>query len=233
MKIISKFHDYYDTVSVHGVSDVYYQRAESKIPYSGHLNELLYRMRYWHNTEFFSPCFVLFCGKVHAMIRIKPGVHHVYPTPEPFYLTCFEDWERYESKRKNEMVDGKYPIWNDWPKGRWYSEDFIKVTKAGWGEILSNAATFDCTELLRSVKAPVALLESNYRGDTYQLTINPQLKAFGFQKMKGPFEAYQEIDSFISGVLGTSGPQPIETSNINRLEAKGFDRITSFRKMKR
>lgn len=64
MKIISKFHDYYDTVSVHGVSDVYYQRAESKIPYSGHLNELLYRMRYWHNAEFsrrVSCCSVVKC----------------------------------------------------------------------------------------------------------------------------------------------------------------------------
>lgn len=233
MKIISKFHDYYDTASAHGVSDVYYQRTESKQQYSGPLGELLHRMRYWHTTQYFTPAFILFCGKVFPMVRIDPGNPYVYPRPDAFYLTCLEDWGRYEQKQRDERALDKWAIWNEWPKARFQREGFIPCTKEGWQEILTLCERFDSTEVLRSVQAPIALLETNYRGDTYHLSINPQLKGFGFQKVRGPFEAYQEIDSFISGVLGTSGRPVAETSSIHRLEAHGFDKVTSFRNMKR
>lgn len=232
MKIISKFHDYYDTASAHGVSDVYFQRAESHQTYKGPLIDLMIRLRYWDSTQFFTPCFVLFCGKVYPMIRIKPGNPYVFPAPEPFYLTCLEDWDRYEAKQRDERAADKWAIWNDWPRPRYRNDSYYDVSKQGWAEILEAAKAIDCTEELRALNAPVAMLESTYR-NAFQLTVNPRLATYGFQKVKSPFEAYQEIDSFLSGVLGSNRNPPIDITDIQRLENHGFDKVRSFRKMKR
>lgn len=233
MKIISKFHDYYDTASAHGVSDVYFQRAESQQPYGGRLADILRRMRYWNSTQYFSPCLVLFCGKVYPMVKIKPGNPYVFPAPEPFYLTCLEDWGRYEAKQRDERAADKWAIWNDWPRPRYRNPEYFDVSKQAWSEILEAAKVIDCTEELRALNAPIAFLECSYDGGKFRLTINARLSPFGFQKVKGPFEAYQEIDSFLSGVIGTNNNPPDNITDIQKIHNHGFDKVTSFRKMKR
>ena len=62
---------------------------------------------------------------------------------------------------------------------------------------------------------------------------NPWLKAIGFQKVKDAFTAYQELDSYIFGVLGVDANPIVQTSDKDRLVAHGFDNRVSFRNMKR
>ena len=51
-------------------------------------------------------------------------------------------------------------------------------------------------------------------------------------KYLDPYMTYQELEQFISGILGGNSPKMIEISDKDRLESHGFDNVTSFRKSK-
>jgi hypothetical protein len=51
---------------------------------------------------------------------------------------------------------------------------------------------------------------------------NPELKKVGFMKVKDPFAAYQELDMFISGVMGGRSPVMVEISDKDMKDKKGF-----------
>jgi hypothetical protein len=65
-----------------------------------------------------------------------------------------------------------------------------------------------------------------------QLVINPRLKRWEFQKVLDPFSAYQELDMWMSGVLSYPQNIMIEVSNESKIEKGGFDRKISFRHRK-
>jgi hypothetical protein len=56
------------------------------------------------------------------------------------------------------------------------------------------------------------------------------LKDIEFQRVLDPFTAYQELDQWISGVLGQN-PEPDEVSDKVKIQQHGFD-SWSFRKHK-
>jgi len=60
--------------------------------------------------------------------------------------------------------------------------------------------------------------------------LNPCLKTFQFYKMFNPFSAFQEIQMFISGVLGNKEKDTVGVSDKDLLLSKGFDSKYSFRK---
>lgn len=62
------------------------------------------------------------------------------------------------------------------------------------------------------------------------LWITPQLKEFGFQKMMDPFTAYQEIEMFLSGILGMNDPETVHIDDKHMAQQKGFD-DWSFKKL--
>lgn len=62
--------------------------------------------------------------------------------------------------------------------------------------------------------------------------INPNLNDYQFYKMADVFSAFQSIQSYISGVLGTQENQIIEIDNKSKILKGGFDLKTSFRKDK-
>jgi hypothetical protein len=63
-------------------------------------------------------------------------------------------------------------------------------------------------------------------------TLNPKLSDLKFYQYKDAYSAFQDIQSYISGVLGID-PQPtIELSDKSKIIKAGFDPKTSFRKGK-
>ena len=83
----------------------------------------------------------------------------------------------------------------------------------------------------RHYASPILLLETEYVQDCGpRLTVNPVLKNYGFQRIMDPFTAFQEIQMFISGVLGSPEKETATISDVHRLEAAGFDKKWSFRK---
>jgi hypothetical protein len=65
-----------------------------------------------------------------------------------------------------------------------------------------------------------------------KFTINPNLAAFRFFKYKDAFTTFQEIQSYLSGVLGSPEADTIEVSDRSKIVKAGFDLKTSFRKRK-
>lgn len=61
--------------------------------------------------------------------------------------------------------------------------------------------------------------------------VNPKLSEYNFEKIKEPYIAAQEVYNYISGVLSCVCTPETNFTDKDILTAKGFDPITSFRKM--
>jgi hypothetical protein len=80
-------------------------------------------------------------------------------------------------------------------------------------------------------KTPIFIIRKADRGyDDDVIEINCQLKPFEFYRIYDPYSAFQEIQMYISGVLGIGQPQLIQIGNKEMIQKKGFDKW-SFRKM--
>jgi hypothetical protein len=62
--------------------------------------------------------------------------------------------------------------------------------------------------------------------------LNPSLSELKFYQHKDPYSTFQEIQSYISGILGITTPETIELSDKSKILKAGFDPKTSFRKGK-
>lgn len=63
-------------------------------------------------------------------------------------------------------------------------------------------------------------------------TLNPKLSELKFYQYKDTYSAFQEIQSYISGVLGVDPTPTIALSDKSKIIKAGFDPKTSFRKGK-
>ena len=63
-----------------------------------------------------------------------------------------------------------------------------------------------------------------------EIAVNNNLSQLNFQSVVYPVQAFQEIQMFISGVLGVGEKPMIEISNNDKIVSQGFDLKTSFRK---
>ncbi|EBX1873562.1 hypothetical protein DRD23_08615 [Salmonella enterica subsp. enterica serovar Enteritidis] len=239
MKILSKVHDYYDSAAAYGVSDQYWKR-QNDITYrkDPDLEDILRRASCWGGT----PTIIMFCGKAYAVISLQgPG----WP-PEIFLVTKPEDFDAY---RRIYEAGLKPPYPGKWPQldpqpSRWRSRD--SYADQGFQAFMDDVAKLDCEKYHREYNAPILHISSVSRDcqSSYQdnsgrhrrkvtVQTNPWLKAIGFQKVKDAFTAYQELDSYIFGVLGVDANPIVQTSDKDRLVAHGFDNRVSFRNMKR
>lgn len=239
MKIISKFHDYYDSAAAYGVSDQYWKRQNDitfrKDP---DLEDILRRAAYWGGT----PTILMFCGRAYAVIHLQgPG----WP-PEIFLVTKPEDFDTYRgiyTAGLNPPYPGKWPELDPRPS-RWRSRD--TYGDFDFQAFMDDVSKLECEKYHREYNAPILHFtfvsmdqQTSYRDSTgrYRRMVtvqtNPGLKLIGFQKVKDAFTAYQELDSYIFGVLGVDANPTVEVSDVHRLEGHGFDKRTSFRNMKR
>ena len=67
---------------------------------------------------------------------------------------------------------------------------------------------------------------------SYTLVKNPILKNINFARKYNPYEVFQKLEQFISGVLGGQSPKMVEIEDVYRIQAHGFDKKISFRKRK-
>ena len=95
--------------------------------------------------------------------------------------------------------------------------------------------------LFQQFKTPlfhVPLISSEHytpqRLETLQatFTLNPNLKDLQFQKYKDAYSTFQDIQSYISGILGITTPETLELSDKSKILKAGFDPKISFRKGK-
>jgi hypothetical protein len=111
-----------------------------------------------------------------------------------------------------------------------------------WGNIEENVnkiKNFNAVQLFRDLKTPVFIydgdynrikIEKNYRRNNTKFIINPLLKDYEFYKMFNTFQAFQEIQMFLSGVLGSGEKEIIDVADKYKITQHGFDYKWSFRR---
>jgi len=218
MRIISRYHDYYD--SVMGVAfdeDILYKRKETD-PVFTPVNES-------HRGNYFEVTFFCIAGKVYPMYKLfyqnldllgmkapytldhRYNTHYYFRDKEAI-LKCFRKKGMDDKWLRKELIDGSTS---------WYSsvDQYIDIVTPQIAA-LSTAPVFK-------------VFKSKY--STHYIVENPCLKNSYFQSVLPPFEIYQELVMYIGGMANAQYP-PVEiVDDIVKRDKAGFDNI-SFKNIK-
>lgn len=212
MLIVAKLKDYYDSaLGVGGVDKTcVFQRKESKIKDVNPFKKFLPKHITSTVTETTCTMFVVgFCGKLYV------GAHFAN-TPQPLLKNKFKAFCVYGKEAIEKVL-----------KERELKERniYYYLTTAKIPKIIRELDNKSNLDLFFEYKVPIFTFGT-------KLMLNPRLKRFEFYKVFDSYRAFQEIHMFLSGVLGNTEKETVNISNIDRLEAHGFDKKTSFRKEK-
>ncbi|MDR3692638.1 MAG: hypothetical protein P4L46_24875 [Fimbriimonas sp.] len=236
MRIISKFHDFYDSAAGFGLDpERIYRRTPSRVEietrfWSGSSDVLPYPWipRYRGLPEPARSVTLGFCGRFYPLwIDSSTAI-------APEALTS-ESGERFWLSQDDalaklrDLVDAVEYV-------RGYQERFLaRARKIVEHDRRVLESPLD-SKLFRDLKCP-ALVLFGHGGSgfspmhTVEIIRNPRLTSFGFEKILDPFAAYQAIATFLSNDLVEGDPAP-ETVGGDEVIArsKGFDDM-SFRTM--
>lgn len=245
MYIISKFSDYYDSACAFGIDKtIMYKRkmltgaiTYITVPYhhgnGGRAYELPEQLMNKYNDMYLSrhrnysinPFIIGFCGKYYPGYRMKyeNNISRVcWNTPDiiSFFLRYkLEDEYKSFVKRRSskEISNGRY-----WRHGNMWAQD-IETT---WSDPIPN----DDSEF-HKYKSPIILYQHSREpgNNNFERTLNPELKVFDFARKQDPFTAFQELQMYISGVLGCNENEMVQISDEDMRDAKGHDNM-SFKK---
>lgn len=121
-----------------------------------------------------------------------------------------------------------------------YDLDEIKklIEHKSWNlhldDIVNDILNYNAIDIFRRYNTPIFIYDydyyfSEYRSVVPRFYINPRLKDFEFYKVFDTFTAFQEIQMFISGVLGSGEKEITEVEDKHKISQHGFDKW-SFRK---
>jgi hypothetical protein len=226
MLIRSKFHDYYDTVASSGVDhETLYIRTTSivriprveELPYDYEFESRVKRLRVTLNLRT-KVIFTLvgFCGKVYpcAKVEIKrreePSV-----LLETHFCYSFEDLTQLCDLLNHEILFESIHRWSRHAdQSKFFEADYSKWLPA-----------------FHAHRAPAFLIHetSEDHKRVWQFVVNPNLGLLRFQSVKDPYSAFQEIYSFISGVLGTTENRMMTISDKEMAKKRGHDHKYSFK----
>lgn len=222
MLIISDFHDYYDSAIGFGGIDksVVYNRkqiiaSESSdvvlkylnVGSSKHFNIIPIKIRDNKNVEFYKIYIIGFCGKLYMCIEIG-------------YLDNKTEFIYDQDRIKTLFCDDLFLMKN-------------KTTTSLIDELFKRIANYNDLTIFRKYKASsfsISLCYYNSRKYSFQnrnkseLIINPLLQKMKFQTIFEPFTAFQEIEMFLGGVIGSNENNIIEIEDKYRIESHGFDK---------
>jgi hypothetical protein len=227
MKIISSFHDYYDSVARAGIDStiIYFRTTEeldvlpkdkavvaleaSKKIHEGlpaYTRSVCSRQINQFTTYAYYPIYILFCGKIRVTFAAmdnrfayRPGKRiEEYVIPERM-LTIATSYDEVNPRRLRYTHSAK---------------ERFKFFMEADGKPVN----------MVPLQAPVMVME------LARYIINPCLKDYQFHKIVDPYTAFQELQMYISGVLSTGDKNPQKPiSDELKAQSKGFDEW-SFRK---
>jgi hypothetical protein len=248
MRIVSKFHDFYDSASIHGIDKECIYRRETvvheatRIP-AGHSEQPDFRNGFpewarvpWQESFVQGPAgkdvlrevewFVVgFCGK------FFPGAALMYSIRKPEFF--YDPKVLADRIQEIGLTDrNRYYAASRYDAGRaWDLNTAILGGKAS--EAFFNPATWEKLHtLFVRFDTPVFALTAGYPESRRRpcLIVNPVLTKFGFQSVRSATEAFQDIHQYRSGVLGAPARPMVEIADKYKAAAKGHDGEYSFRK---
>lgn len=223
MKLISDFHDYYDVTIKYGyfdASDVPFIRKTLR--YNDYNNSPTVIKKLWDNIGDRAPSnyylrgfaticrfFIVFCGKLYPVVCVLPDG----PPATSFFYTFDElyDYINKEREKKKNLIYNEKEFYNG------YRQHF-ESTKIDRDFLIENKV---------SIASLVAY--TNINADE-ELLINPNLKQFHFYKVLDVFQAYQELEQWVSGCLAYPPNFMVEIEDKYKISAHGFDVKYGFRK---
>jgi hypothetical protein len=227
MRIINGKHgqrDYYDGVQAmfaHERDIVYIRNEQMEVPPeeqnnspfgisfdSFHLSNQLGKSLYQELGA------VHFCGKCYPFIRLYFRDTTWNKFPGDTFVYTAEEWEEFRANNQAHIGN--------------HSSSFLnKGDEAVRKNHLERTPDRDAeSEKLCVERGSPIIIERRKRIKI----INGCLKDVQFFKVFDTYRCFQEIRMYIGGVLGNANPKIPDISNTDMLEAKGFDKKTSFRK---
>lgn len=244
MRIISKFHDYYDSVMSQGQDfGLLYLRNEEKknLPLSkwpGRFPHCRASSKYatrYHDTPHLGieDYIVGFCGKIYPVIYLEADAQIAGQIAKSdgskvLYSTfCYSLAEidafiekHYKKKHIEAYYDNKYS---------WRSKNWPYYARRGdFKELFDECARKidQYTDIFMEHHSPIFIVKNGS-----QLVINASLKQYEFYKKFDSYTAFQELQMFLGNQASPEKPIP-HVSDRDLMEGKGFDYKWSFRKEK-
>lgn len=233
MLIIDKKNkDYYDSImgTVGTDKTIVYDRKEIILEESKEFPSFFRKKMKWDE---YNPFYDI--GSYHIKKNVKN-----YDTITPFIIGfCGKLHVGYKLIKKSdlnspEIVDFEYDIKKIKPLIN------VKTWKSNWDDNINSILSHDPINIHRKFNTPIFLFDLNYNnviinryrlgGNKYKFIVNPMLKNYQFYKIFDTYTTFQEIQMFISGVLGNNEKNIIEIDDKHKIEQHGFDLKWSFRK---
>lgn len=228
MKIISKFHDYYDSIAKHGQDDkiIYLRKNIEEEISNKSLPEVKqsYRSKnyskYIENDWFFDFFYLGFCGKIYPVIRSESSLDSNKTIHFSYSLQDFEDF------CKNNGIKISYKK-GSFLKYMYSFLDYKHINQLR--SFFSNEKMKELEKVFYEKNVPVFIYKSSTTNSKKILILNPCLKDIQFYKEKDTYTCFQDLSMFIGGVLKSSENQMITISDEDKISKHGFDKW-SFRK---
>lgn len=214
MLIVSKFHDYYDTAAVYGIDKtIVYRRTERDVKLKiAKLPWIRYNEHRPRRIDIFNRV-IGFCGRYIPYIKIE------WTVAVGIYSYHFYEAEKLIQFMELNKIDAK---------SYYYGSREVNLNK--YNEVKNFFQNVEPYNILSHLwyqhKTPVW----RYNDNKNLLTLDPCLKDCEFFKMVAPPQAFQDIQSYISGVLGVDSKPMIEVSDEVKAASRGHDGKYSFRK---
>lgn len=253
MRIVSKDHDYYDTVQAYGQyqSNVYVRKQTKidlyypdvvKLKLNDLLNKSYYRWSHNSPSEVHQQCYIGFCGKLYPIFNLNTYSQfmrkgHVCSKTEDIWTYNTDEiadfFERHKLKKELEYFKSKEN------KRRYiYGEEFKETPIARFIKSFDNE---DYEYLFHHLETPIFIIRPinptrTYMSSTSNTTLHaeiikdPVLKPYSFFKLFDAYQAFQEVSFYMEGVLGMQAPVLATVPDEYLLEAKGFNQW-SFKKL--
>lgn len=157
----------------------------------------------YHNYSYF---IIGFCGKIYVGWKLYEETKNQYNIFSRTKITITYDFEFIKT-----LIDCE----------RSYVGNLV--------DIYNDVINYDVTPYFQEVKSPIFLYESGYDRGNSTMTINPILADYEFFKVFDSFLAFQEIQMYISGVLGNLEKDTLNIEDKYKIAQYGFDKW-SFRK---
>jgi len=237
MRIISKFNDYYDSVQAYGQAEkcVYVRKSEEHTIINETLNddikELFRTMPDIIDSLRGRKHIIGFCGKLYPVWEIahRPKDMRGYPFGSPTEFEDFaytpEDIQHFCGKHRE--LSSTLETFNKKAKKQvyfWRSQKFRAKNVEEAVEVIQGSNKLD--SLFWDYRTPCFVLSGDYqyhRGNLkFNLTTNPVLKDLKFYKIKDTVTTYQDINQYISGILGLNDKEIVHISDKDMKDQKGF-----------
>lgn len=249
MRIVSKFHDYYDCIQAHGIDkSLVYVRQPKDYYYSlswnreaiGIVEKTAEAYRYaLPNTKRFEQKqiewelefeIVGFCGEWYIYATVTKKDKKSFEVLEKKYLCSPEEVEAWVENTNWESIKKFFY------DGEYNSTYFLSKHSIGCKKDIKDvflSVNKIPTDIFTEFRTPIVSFhwaEDPQRRNGYQhasvLRTNGSLKELGFQAIKDPYTCYQELSMYIGGVLGVGEPEIVSISDNDMRDKKGFNDLS-------